>query len=103
GWEWRHLFLKTDSSVATLGGAGAVTSVAFSPDQSRVFWISEYGVVHAADAKTYRRIPALTRPSAPLNASSEPAYIVAIAPDGSRFLSSAWKSTATLAGSLGGG
>ncbi len=37
GWEWRHLYSRTDSSVATLGGGGAVTFVAFSPDQSRVF------------------------------------------------------------------
>jgi eukaryotic-like serine/threonine-protein kinase len=92
GWEWRHLFLKTDSSVAIVGGAGAVASVAFSADQARVLWISEYGVVHAADARTHRAIPSLTRPAGPFNDSSEPAYAVAIAPDGSRLLSSAWKS-----------
>jgi hypothetical protein len=50
GWEWRHSYLKTDTSVATLGAAGAAVFVAFSPDRSRVFWISEFGVAHAADA-----------------------------------------------------
>ena len=102
GWEWRHLYLKTDSSVATLGGAGVVASVAFSPDQSRIFWISEYGVLHVADANAHRPIPALTRPTGPVNASNQPAYIVAIAPDGSRLLSSAWRSTAALPGRAGG-
>jgi WD40 repeat protein/serine/threonine protein kinase len=98
GWEWRHLYLKTDTSVATLGAAGAVAFVAFTPDQQRVYWISEFSVAHAADAGTHRRIPSLTRPAWPLSASSEPAYVVAIAPDGSRLLSSAWRSTAALFG-----
>ena len=102
GWEWRHLYLKTNTSVATLGAAGAVAFVAFSPDQRRVYWISEFGVAHSADAGAHRRIPALTRPAWPLSASSEPAYVVAIAPDGSRLLSSAWRSTATLTGRAGG-
>jgi WD40 repeat protein/serine/threonine protein kinase len=101
GWEWRHLYLKTDTSVATLGAAGAVASLAFSPDQSRVFWISEYGVVHVADANTHRPIPALTRPTGRSSASSEPSYVVAIAPGGSRLLTSVWRSTAAVAG-LGG-
>jgi WD40 repeat protein len=87
--------LRTDSSVATLGGAGNVRFVAFSPDGSRVFWISEYGVVHVADASTHRPIPALTRHSGTPVASSQPAYVVAITPDGSQLLSSAWKSFGT--------
>ena len=102
GWEWRHLYLKTNTSVATLGAAGAVAFVAFSPDQQRVHWISEFGVAHAADAGAHRRIPSLTRPAWPLSASSEPAFAVAIAPDGSRLLSSAWRSTAMLTGTATG-
>ena len=101
GWEWRHLYLKTNTSVATLGAGGAVAFVAFSPDQQRVYWISEFGVAHAADAGAHRRIPSLTRPAWPLSASSEPAYVVAIAPDGSRLLSSAWRSTAARFGTGG--
>src|SRR5262245_29591718 len=102
GWEWRHLYLKSDTAVATLGGAGAVAFAAFSPNQSRIFWISEYGVLHVADATAHRSIPALTRPTGPVNASNQPAYVVGITPDGSRLLSSAWRSTAMLTGAAGG-
>jgi eukaryotic-like serine/threonine-protein kinase len=98
GWEWRHLYLRSDTSVAALGAAGAVRSVVFSPDQSRIFWISEYGVVHAADAVTHRRLPELTQPTPPLTTSSQPVYVVAMAPGGSRLLSSAWESMGTAIG-----
>jgi hypothetical protein len=102
GWEWRYLYLKTDTSVATIGAAGAVAFVTFSLDQSRVFWISEFGLAHGPDASAYHRIPGLTRPAWPLNASSEPAYVVAMAVDGSRLLSSTWRSTAAIPGRGGG-
>jgi eukaryotic-like serine/threonine-protein kinase len=91
GWEWRYLYSKADSSLASIGATGPVSFVAFSPDQSRVFWITQYGVVHAADTATHRPIPPLTRPAVPANVATQPAYIVAISPDGSRLLSSAWK------------
>jgi len=91
GWEWHYLYAKADASSAAIGANGAVTFVTFSPDQSRVWWITQYGVVHVADAHTRRPIPRLTRPIGPLSGASQPAYIVAISPDGSRLLSSAWK------------
>src|SRR5262249_49021636 len=40
----------------------------------------------------------LTRPTVPVDARSQPAYIVAIAPDESRLLSSSWKALGTRAG-----
>jgi WD40 repeat protein/serine/threonine protein kinase len=54
-WEWRHLFLKTDCSRATLytvGDSNPQPSLAFSADGSRIYSSTQH-TLHAWDATTY--------------------------------------------------
>jgi len=59
GWEWNHLFLKTDSSIATLfpifdldDNDDGAASFAFSEEGDRIFWYTKH-TLQSWDAKTY--------------------------------------------------
>ena len=57
-WEWHHLWSRTDSSLATLAsGGGAPMSVSVTPDGTRVLWVTENGVVRAADLASRMPVP----------------------------------------------
>jgi WD40 repeat protein/serine/threonine protein kinase len=58
-WEWNHLFLKTDSSLATLyplfnidDNDNEATSFAFSQTADRIFWYTKH-LLQSWDAATY--------------------------------------------------
>jgi eukaryotic-like serine/threonine-protein kinase len=88
GWEWRYLYARADSSQAVLGGGGgAVTSVGFSADGSRILWQTEHGVLHAADALTNLPIDSFLYPH---TGASGPEAIIGVVPDGSSYVSAAW-------------
>jgi WD40 repeat protein/serine/threonine protein kinase len=85
GWEWRHLFLRADSSLATLtphldpfraSVDFPVSSFAFSGD--RVFWHTEYSL-EAWDSVTYRT----------MERYSNFGNIIAISPDATKLISKA--------------
>jgi WD40 repeat protein len=40
GWEWRHLWLKSDSSLSRIQVGDDIREVSFSPDQTRIFGLS---------------------------------------------------------------
>lgn len=80
GWEWSYLHARADGSLGTLGAGGSgVRQVAFSTDGSRVLWITNEGVLRAADAVAFTPIPGSQwpRPGAGLPARSA----IAVAPD----------------------
>ena len=84
GWEWSYLYAKADASQAVLGGGGgAVNSVGFSPDGSRILWQTEHGVLHAADAQTNMPLDAFLYPQA---GGSGPEAVIAATADGATFV-----------------
>jgi len=88
GWEWDYLHATADSSAATIGSqAGAVTSVAFTPDGTRILALSTTGVLQAVDAMTHLPVPSFRYPVA----APVPEGIIATSPDGSRYASIAWR------------
>jgi serine/threonine protein kinase len=83
-WEWQHLWSRTDSSLATIGsGGGAPLSVSVTPDGTRVLWVTENGVVHAADLSARLPIPEFRYPQP---GASEPQSTIAMSTDGTRAL-----------------
>ncbi len=118
-WEWRHLYARTDDSVAVIDGGGApdwsynivkrespmssrswsvsvspATSAAWSSDGSRILWLTRDSL-RQADARTLRPLDSTGRPlpsGAPRK--DEPAWMVpsplAYTADGSRVL---WKTS----------
>jgi eukaryotic-like serine/threonine-protein kinase len=88
GWEWKYLYAKADASQAILGGAGgAVNSVTFSPDGSRILWQTEHGVLHAADAQTNMPLDAFLYPPSD---GSGPEAVIATTADAATYVSAAW-------------
>jgi WD40 repeat protein len=62
GWEWWHLFLKADSSVARLDWHEQTTSfpwssslIRFTRDGSRAFWATQF-IVHEVDPVDMRKV-----------------------------------------------
>ena len=53
GWEWRHLYAKSDGSLATLQTEDPVDSVWFNPDGGRIFTRSS-AALQTWDATTHR-------------------------------------------------
>ena len=79
-WEWHHLWSRIDSSLATIGsGGGAPLSVAVTPDGTKVLWMDENGVAHAADLASRMPIPEFRYPQP---GASEPQSTIAVSADG---------------------
>ena len=96
GWEWRHLFAKSDVSLGMLSsGGGAPVVVGASPDGDRIFWLTQSSVLRIADAVTLTSLPDLTRPDLKRPAEMPPEYIIGVSPDGTRYASVAWVYAAT--------
>ncbi len=88
GWEWRYLFTESDSSLAALGsGGGAVISLEFTPDGSRLVWVGDLGVLRGADAATFQPDERMRRP---IDVGDRPESVVAVTRDGTRYLSMPW-------------
>jgi WD40 repeat protein/serine/threonine protein kinase len=81
GWEWRHLLLKTDASLATLSTVRAETSMeytpyfAFSEGGDRIFWFTKR-TLQSWDAQTYL----------PVAAYRSTGTILGISPNGSKII-----------------
>ena len=90
GWEWRHLFLKSDASIGMLASGGAPIALGVSSDGKRVFWVSAFGVLRMADAGTREQLPQLTRPNTDGSADKPPEYVIGVSADGTRYASVAW-------------
>jgi WD40 repeat protein len=85
GWEWRYLSARIDESLAVIGGdGGAVTSLAYTADGTRLIWTSAYGVVREADRRTSQPVETHVR------ATAAPESVVAVTPDGSRYVTAPW-------------
>jgi WD40 repeat protein/serine/threonine protein kinase len=89
GWEWEYLFGQTDASTMTLGsGGGAAHSVSFTPDGSRLVWLTEYGDLHVADRST--GLPVDLALDSRSEADRGPESIIAVSADISRVVASHW-------------
>ena len=87
GWEWRHLIARSDASVSMFSsGGGAPTALGVTPDGGRLFWLSAYGVLRMADAKTLEQLPELTRPQV-VKPAEGPEYVIGVSRDGTRYAS----------------
>jgi WD40 repeat protein/serine/threonine protein kinase len=88
GWEWQHLHLRADTSLAVLSGhEDGIDAIAVSPDGSRYAsgsWDQTVRVWDAATGKT----------SMVLRGHDAPVRSVVFAPDGARLASAAWDGTA---------
>jgi len=81
-WEWHHLWSRTDPSIATIGSRGGTpTAVSVTPDGARVLWLTENGVLRAADLSSRLPIPDYRYPPVDLSA---PQSMIAVSDDGSR-------------------
>ena len=102
GWEWKHLRLKTDSSLATFDVGGPAKSLAFSSDGSEVFWLlgvddesfgeplwlpAGHSRLLALNTRTLELTPQTQAQLADPRESQNPPYIIAFNQDASRVAS----------------
>ena len=90
GWEWQHLFAASDTSIGMLPSGGAPIAIGVSPDDSRLFWLSGFGVLRVADGKTLDLLPELTRPNSEKSAEIPPEYLIGLSADGRLNATVAW-------------
>ncbi len=101
GWEWNYLYATADASLATIGSqAGPVNEVAYTPDGSQLLVLSNTGILQAIDPMTELPVASSRYPAA---RASEPESIIAFAPDGSKYVSIAWRLPAGPGRGLEGG
>jgi len=84
-WEWHYLAAQVDTSLAVLGGdGGAVISLAFTPDGSRLLWTTTLGALHASDSRGEQPLDLGMRPA------TGPEMVLAATRDGARYLTAPW-------------
>jgi len=87
-WEWKYLYAQSDSSLSRIGtGGGAPTSIAFTPDGSKIVWVSDRGFLRAAIRADYLPIAGSHRPA---RSTGQPESVIAVSPDGSKYVTTAW-------------
>jgi WD40 repeat protein len=79
-WEWRHLSLRADGSLAALESGGPVVFTAYSPDGSRIHWVSAEDFQLRETAYRHYR----TRVIRGSIAGALPAYVAAVHPSSGR-------------------